>query len=402
MGPDLPASPFRSMLTFVYTEAAFLACFAVVILNTPAQATTKRAAGLVILGATTCVMESIIVPLCLTNGRPHWAATVASLLWVQFLSASDLVLVSRVHAGQLPRAYHGSGSSRAKAVSSAIGLLWNVRRVRTPWEVKNVPSTAGLQTQSRTTFVLRRIGVTLLAYIFVDVVVSLPPPDLAMVRPDKATLFSLRGLGVDDIIFRIIMTISYWLTTGILNLFMTNVGAIVSVLLGLSRPVDCPPLYGPFSEAYSIRRFWGVSWHQMFRCFLTGHASLIVDNLLPFFPRRSAASRYARLTVAFLIAGLIHYHADQLMGVPDAENGALIFFFLHAAFIMLEDALRPALVALLPTRIHHAVGCLWVVSLFVWSSPVWTYSGTRLGIDSAALLPVRVVGPWVQRSLGTA
>lgn len=256
MWHNLSASSFPSLLAFVCTEAAFLASFAVVILSTAAQATAKRAAGIVILGAATYAMESLIVPLCLTNERPHWAATVASLLWVQFLSASDLVLVARVHAGQLPCASR-PGSGRAEAVSSAVGLLWNMRRVGTPWQVKNIPSTAGLQTQSRTGFVMRRIGVTLLAYLFVDAVVSLPPPDLAMVRPDKATLFSLRGLRVDDVIFRIIMTISYWLTTGILNLFMTNVGAIVAVLLRLSKPVDCPPLYGPFSEAYSIRRFWG-------------------------------------------------------------------------------------------------------------------------------------------------
>jgi hypothetical protein len=105
--------------------------------------------------------------------------------------------------------------------------------------------------------------------------------------------------------------------------------------------------------------------------------------------------------VAFLISGLIHYHADQLMGIPDAENGTLIFLLLHAALIILEDAVRPELVALLPTRIYYAVGCLWVVFSFAWSSPVWISSGTRLGIDSAAWLPVRVFGPWIQRSLGT-
>ncbi|KUI59240.1 hypothetical protein VP1G_06504 [Cytospora mali] len=154
-----------------------------------------------------------------------------------------------------------------------------------------------------------------------------------------------------------------------------------------------------------LRFFLGGIQHSsllgMFRCFLTGHASLVVDKTLPFFPPRSAASRYARLTVTFLISGLIHHHTDQLMGVSDAENGALVFFLLHAAFIMLEDASRPVLAALVPTRIHHAAGYLWVVTFFVWSSPVWIYSSTRLGIDSAALLPVRVFGPWIQRSLGT-
>lgn len=163
--------------------------------------------------------------------------------------------------------------------------------------------------------------------------------------------------------------------------------------MGLCSPADCPPLYGSFSEAYTIRRFWGVSWHRMFRYFLTGHASLIVDHTLPFVSRHSAVARYTRLRIAFLVSGLIHRHAEQLMGVPDAENGAVAFFLLHAAFIMLEDAFGPVFITLFPERTR---------AFFTWTSPIWIYSGTRLGMSSAALLPVRVVGPFVEHSLVTA
>lgn len=145
-----------------------------------------------------------------------------------------------------------------------------------------------------------------------------------------------------------------------------------------------------------------VSWHQMFRTFLTGHANLIVDNVLPFISRHSVVSRYTRLMIAFLISGLIHYYADRLMGVPDAENGAVVFFLLHAAFIMVEDALGPVARTLFSDRIRYVLGYLWVFAFFVWSSPIWIYPSMRLGINSAALLPVRLVGPWIERSLITA
>lgn len=140
----------------------------------------------------------------------------------------------------------------------------------------------------------------------------------------------------------------------------------------------------------------------MFRSFLTGHANLIVDHTLPFVKRHSAVSRYTRLMIAFLISGLIHYHADRLMGVSDAENGAVFFFLLHAAFIMLEDALAPVAISLLPERLRHVLGYLWVFAFFTWSSPIYIYPGMRIGISSAALLPVRVVGPWIERSLVSA
>lgn len=134
----------------------------------------------------------------------------------------------------------------------------------------------------------------------------------------------------------------------------------------------------------------------MFRAFLTGHADLVVDNTLPFLPRRSFASRYTRLAIAFFISGAIHYRADQLMGVPNAENGAIVFFLLHAGVIVLEDTVAPLISKVVPSAsLRRVLGGLWVLVFFIWSSPIWTYSGSRLGIESTALLPVRVIGPWV-------
>lgn len=257
---DLPnaGSASRSVLGLFCNEAVFLGLFTFLVLGTAAFSTSKRIGGLGILCATTIWMESLVVPVCLRNERPHWAATVASLLWVQFLSASDLILVRRVHAAQFPHLHlHGASPGIFRGVKTAVGLLWNIRRVNTPWQVKNVPSSGGLQTQSRAGFILRRVIVTVLAYIFVDAVVSMPPPEQNMVRADKAALFSLRSLTPADLAFRSGTVLGYWLTTGILNLFMNNVGAVAAVLLGLSSPADCPPLYGSFSEAYTIRRFWG-------------------------------------------------------------------------------------------------------------------------------------------------
>lgn len=90
------------------------------------------------------------------------------------------------------------------------------------------------------------------------------------------------------------------------------------------------------------------------------------------------------------------------MGVPDVESGAVIFFLLHAAVIMLEDAFRPIARAFLHERLRHALGYLWVFAFFTWSSPIWIYPSMRLGLSSAALLPVRVVGPWIEPLLLTA
>lgn len=256
MEADRPSSFFRLVFGSVCAEATFVGTFAFLVLHTPPQAANKRIAGLAVLGAATYAMESLIVQLCLDNGRPHWAAVLVSLLWVQLFNASDLLLVLRVDAAQLSK-LHGQDPGTARRVRSAIGILFNSRRVGTPWQVKNTPSTRGLESQSRAAFLFSRLAITIPAYLFVDIMTSLPPPDSTFVRADKATLLRINTLSVEDIIIRLATTISYWVTTGIVLMVMNNTGAIVGVLSGLCRPVDCPPPFGSFLEAYTVRRFWG-------------------------------------------------------------------------------------------------------------------------------------------------
>jgi hypothetical protein len=370
-GP-LPAS--------VCAEMAFLATFAYIITKTPAQATAYRFLGFVLLATITYSMETLISQVCLLNGRPHWAAISGSFIWIQLLSGSELLLVSRVKRSDLPRSRSGS--------LSAIGLLWNVRRIDTKWQVKNVPLGKGGKS-SRTTFLLRRIALALCAYILIDIAVSLPPPNPSLVMADKALLFSLPSL--DDFIFRSITTITYWVSSAIINFLMNSFGVIFAVFFHLSNPEDCPPLYGSFMDAFTIRRFWGISWHQMFRVFLTGHAELLVEKLLPSLSRKSLASRYLRLAIAFFISGAIHFRSDQLIGVPDAENRSLTFFMIHAISIMVEDGIASISLSTLPIKpLRRVLGFVWTISFFIWTTPIWIYPSSRLGLDSTALVPFSI------------
>ena len=97
----------------------------------------------------------------------------------------------------------------------------------------------------------------MIAYLVLDIMISGPSPDLVMVSPQKETLLKLSYLSMDDVLFRTIGTVSFWISTALVNLIMANSVAIFSVLAGLSSTADCPPIYGSFGEAYSIRRFWG-------------------------------------------------------------------------------------------------------------------------------------------------
>ena len=246
-----------SALIFGTTKLAFLSLLSIIVLLVPRHATFLRLMGLVALSALTYILQETFVQLC---KNLHWRATAVPLLWIQLLSASEMVLVSRVDSADIA-ASHGESSSQtiAAQVIHVIGLLWNLRRVGTRWQVKNVPasSSSGAASWSRARFVLRRLTTILFAYLVLDIMISGPSPDLVLVSPQKETLFKLSFLSLDDVVFRTIATVSFWFSAVLVILVLANSVAILSVLAGLSSLADCPPIYGPFGEAYSIRRFWG-------------------------------------------------------------------------------------------------------------------------------------------------
>ena len=246
-----------SVLIFDTTYIAFLVFFTSVILLVPQHAGITRIASLVALSTLTYILQETVMQLC---KNPHWRAAAVPILWIQFLSASELIWVSRVDSAHIPAR---RGRPKAETVPNraidAIALLWNLRRVGTRWQVKNIPasSNSGPKSMSRLRFVLRRLTTTMFAYLILDIMISGPSPDLALLSPQKETLFKPSDLSMEDVIFRTIGTLSFWFSTALFNLIVTNGATIISVLSGLSTPVDCPPLYGPIGEAYSIRQFWG-------------------------------------------------------------------------------------------------------------------------------------------------
>lgn len=244
-------------MAFGTTQFAFLILFTFAIILIPRQATIMRFTSLVALFAFTYMLQETFVQLCRNH---HWRAAAAALFWIQYLSASEMIWVSRVDSAHISVS---RGESKADVIAAqaiqVITLLWNLRRVGTRWQVKNIPisSSSGPASWSRARFMLRRLTTTIFAYLVLDIMVSGPCPDLALVSPQKETLFKLGGLSLEDIVFRTIGTVSFWFCTALINLAMANSVAILSVLVGSSSPTDCPPLYGPIGESYTIRRFWG-------------------------------------------------------------------------------------------------------------------------------------------------
>ena len=83
------------------------------------------------------------------------------------------------------------------------------------------------------------------------------------------------------------------------------------------------------------------------------------------------------------------------------QSGALQFFCTQALGIMLEDgviaiykrSMRPKKAERI-AGVEKAIGCLWVMSFIVWSSPVWVFPVTINTRKEHALLGPSAIQPF--------
>lgn len=109
-----------------------------------------------------------------------------------------------------------------------------------------------------------------------------------------------------------------------------------------------PPIFGTSGDAYSIRRFWGNTWHQQIRRNASAPGAFLV-SLAPRWVQESRARplrlfrRYFLLLGTFLVSGLIHaaggYNVSRANRLPISDGGEIKYFLLQGAAIMVEDLL---------------------------------------------------------------
>ena len=109
-----------------------------------------------------------------------------------------------------------------------------------------------------------------------------------------------------------------------------------------------PPNFGSFADAYSIRRFWGYTWHQQMRRMASAPGVYLL-SLAPRWVQQSRARasrlfrRYFLLLGTFLVSGLIHaagsYNLTRANHLPISDGGEIKYFLLQGAAIVVEDLL---------------------------------------------------------------
>ncbi|KAG6918897.1 hypothetical protein DXG01_010552, partial [Tephrocybe rancida] len=222
------------------------------------------------------------------------------------------------------------------------GFGWN-------YQVSNVPAAPSL---NRGRFVISRIFRVIALFLIIDAGQTfIHTRAMFLVSDEELQYASITSHGL---LFRF-LSILAWMSGGYAGIRVHyDLASTLSVLLGLSKPADWPEPFGSWKEAYTVRNFWGRTWHQMLRQFLSSFGTATTK----FFGFRKGTnlSSYTQLFVAFTISGILHCFGDAMAVAITAED------------VIIAVAKRSGLFGK-KTSWTTAIGYAWVVAWFMMSVP---------------------------------
>ncbi|KAL7284573.1 hypothetical protein ACG7TL_001865 [Trametes sanguinea] len=175
--------------------------------------------------------------------------------------------------------------------------------------------------------------------------------------------------------------------------------AIICVAASLfnGNPEDWRPAFGDWSDAYTVRRFWGYAFGPV----LQSH----VNNVLTYFTitgrtianalgfkRGTNASAYTQLYTGFALSGMMHVWGDVMLGTPYIGN-SMKFFLANACAITVEDAViavgrRMFGLGREPTKWTIRLGYFWVIAWFYVVGPLYVDWFVQVpGVTTEEFLP---------------
>ncbi|MCJ1267838.1 hypothetical protein MMC22_007724 [Lobaria immixta] len=282
------------------------------------------------------------------------------------------------------------------------------RHTDTPYEVKNVPHFSAQDPNyvpSRTEFLRRKVITILICYLVLDLLSLDADAETNSINfsPEKIPLFTRLGdVTGKELLMRLFATLGFGACVYIFQTGVQSIFALLDVGLGMNEVKSWRPMFGPPRDAYTLRRFWSVFWHQNNR--------QKVSDLVDFFlhtvfqrSKKTTTTKYLSFLLHFFLSGLLHAGTDMASGAPWQETGAIQFFCMQTVGIALEEGVQhiyhSAFQSRHPSTMLWAriLGYVWVILFLAWSIPVWLYpSICRIRSGSAdALLPFSIIAVFV-------
>ncbi|KZT01625.1 uncharacterized protein LAESUDRAFT_731044 [Laetiporus sulphureus 93-53] len=278
--------------------------------------------------------------------------------------------------------------SYARRVYWAFCVIFNSRGVGSTCQIANVPPRSS---EGKWTFVRQKLLTAFRWFLVVDLTQTYHRAHPLFSRQAE-DIFSLATQGHVQRCINIFVCLSSLVAH--IGLLYALPAAII-VALGISEPRDWPDMYGRWSDAYTVRRFWGRTYHQLIRRF-TASIGKAVCRLLGL-RTGSRASSNTQLYVGFAVSGIMHCGGDLM--VSRALPGlSFPFFFAQAVAISLEDAVIHAGKGIFAPKTKGAraalrwVGYAWVFAWLSVSAPLLLNWWIRAGVIDASSVPFSLIG----------
>ncbi|KAF4157616.1 hypothetical protein CNMCM6069_005390 [Aspergillus lentulus] len=231
-------------------------------------------------------------------------------------------------------------STTLERICSGLSILCNNRGIRTKWQVKNIPpfpqSFDGAKNPSHSSFCVRQITIALweigIAFLVALYFLRTMPSD----TPCDRVLPAFRDSpGLWRVIWPLMWILPF--RTSIDSIY--RLASAVSVAIGLTTPIDWPPAFGSARDAWTLRQFWAVYWHQLLRWPFSAISTAIVEKGFGM-TKSDLVGRYMHVLLVFTHSGLFHLINDVRYGVPWRKSGSLLFFCSFTLGFMIEDGVQ--------------------------------------------------------------
>ncbi|KAK7535389.1 membrane bound O-acyl transferase family-domain-containing protein [Phyllosticta citribraziliensis] len=140
----------------------------------------------------------------------------------------------------------------------------------------------------------------------------------------------------------------------------------VGVALGIWRPEDCPPIWGSWSDSYTVRKLWGTVWHQCLRRITNTSGSFVAKDVLRL-KKGTFASKYTQLFVGFFASAIIH--CGGAIYTCGHDTGDMKYFMAQPVAILIEDHVIEA-----GRRLGFKERPVWKRVGYVWTAAWLLYS----------------------------
>jgi len=348
---DAESRPRLSIFPFFALLQTCLACL---------LALSPRRSGRV---AGSAVLATLVaVAYCCTTGEAPRDYSIGNLIMIQVFTAYLLLwLVNPVTE------YRHEHDVTAAAKLPFVRRVWwllciinNPRGIGWSYEVAHLPTRPS---SSKWTFVVHKLLSALRWYLFLDLAQTYNQSPLRSIY-DSA-------VGPQAYLMRPISIIARFSSLVGLLALENSLAAATSVALSITTPREWPDIYGRWSDAYTVRRFWGRTYHQLLRR-LTASCGKACCRALGLRPGTRASS-YTQLYVGFAVSGFLHCGGD-LMVSPYLFGTSFPFFMSQAVAITFEDAVIGIVRrsgAKIPLNLAHLAGYAWAITWLCISAPLY-------------------------------